>query len=96
MTEQEKAAWFIQHPVALCHELGYKQITEMHGEWIRKMVCGTEDMTLQAHRGSYKTTCLGVAIAEMMIYYRDKNIIFLRKTDTDVVEVIKNVDRILN
>lgn len=96
MTEQEKAAWFIQHPVALCHQLGYNQMTSMHGQWIVNMVNGTEDMTLQAHRGSYKTTCLGVAIALMMVRYRDKNIIFLRKTDTDVVEVIKNVDRILN
>ena len=96
MTDQEKAAWFIAHPVALCHELGYRQMTAMHGEWITKMVTGTEDMTLQAHRGSYKTTCLGVAIALMMINLRDKNIIFLRKTDTDVIEVIKNVDRILN
>lgn len=96
MTEQEKAAWFISHPVALCHELGYNQMNEMHGEWIRKMVMGQEDYTLQAHRGSYKTTCLCVAIALMMILLRDQNIIFLRKTDMDVVEVIKNVDRILN
>lgn len=96
MTEQEKAAWFIEHPVALCKQLGYNQMTDMHGEWIRKMVMGTDDMTLQAHRGSYKTTCLGVSIAMIMVHNRDKNIIFLRKTDTDVVEVIKNVDRILN
>lgn len=52
-------------------------------------------MTLQAHRGSYKTTCLGIAIAIMMIRYRDKNIIFSRKTDRDVFEVIKSVYRIL-
>ena len=96
MTEQEKARWFIQHPVALCHELGYKQMNKMHGEWIRKMVCGKEDWTLQAHRGSYKTTCLSVSIALIMVRYRMDNIIFLRKTDTDVTEVIKNVDRILN
>ena len=96
MTEQEKAAWFIEHPVALCHELGYQQMTEMHGKWIQQMVNGEEDMTLQAHRGSYKTTCLGVSIALMMVRYRKENIIFLRKTDTDVTQVIKNVDRILN
>ena len=85
MTAQEKAAWFIARPVELCHQLGYRQMTEMHGNWIRKMVMGTEDMTLQAHRGSYKTTCLGVAIALMRVHYRDKKISFLRKTDTDIL-----------
>ena len=95
MTIQEKAQWFIAHPCELGKALGYKDFTEMHGEWIRKMVMGTEDHTLQAHRGSYKTTCLQESIALMMIYYRDKNIMFLRKTDTDVAEVIKGVYRIL-
>lgn len=59
------------------------------------MLNGKGDMTLQAHRGSYKTTCLCIALALMLIKYRDKNIIFLRKTDSDVTEVIKNVQRIL-
>lgn len=68
---------------------------ELHGMWIRMMVLGEKDMTLQAHRGSYKTTCLGVAIAILMMLQPQKNIIFLRKTDADVVEVIKSVDRIL-
>ena len=96
MTAVEQAQWFIENPMYLGRALGYKDFSEMHGQWIYEMVNGDEDMTLQAHRGSYKTTCLGVSIAEMMIKYRDKNIIFMRKTDTDVVEVIKNVDRILN
>lgn len=95
MTEQEKARWFIQHPVELGHMLGYRDLRPFHGEWIRRMVLGEEDMTLQAHRGSYKTTCLGIAIAELMVFCRSKNIIFFRKTDTDVTEVIKSVDRIL-
>ena len=99
---RSEAEWYIQNPKELGIALGYTGFTDMHGEWIKRMVGDTEtpggmdDMTLQAHRGSYKTTCLGVSIALMMIKYRDKNIMFLRKTDTDVAEVIKNVDRILN
>ncbi len=95
MTHKEKAAWFIAHPVELGKAVGYANLIPMHGEWIKSMVTGKEDMTLQAHRGSYKTTCLCVAIALMMIRYRDKNIMFLRKTDNDVAEVIKNVYRIM-
>ena len=96
MTQKEKAAWFIAHPMALGKALGYSNLNEMHEQWIVNMMNGTEDFTLQAHRGSYKTTCLCIAIALMLVRDRSKNIIFLRKTDTDVTEVIKNVNRILN
>lgn len=93
---QKMARALIADPVKLGKCLGYDNFRYgLHDEWIRKMVAGGEDMTLQAHRGSYKTTCLCIAIALMMIRYPDKNIIFLRKTDGDVVEVVKNVYRIL-
>jgi hypothetical protein len=96
MTPQQRAQALIADPVRLGAALGYDSFRPgLHDRWIRRMVRGKGDMTLQAHRGSYKTTCLCVAIAEMMMCYRDKNIIFLRKTDADVVEVVKNVNRIL-
>lgn len=96
MTPQQQAQALIADPVRLGAALGYDNFRYgLHDRWIRRMVRGAGDMTLQAHRGSYKTTCLCVAIALMMMCYRDKNIIFLRKTDADVVEVVKNVYRIL-
>ena len=96
MTAKEKARALIADPVLLGWALGYTDLRqEPHGVWLREMIAGEGDMTLQAHRGSYKTTCLGLAIAMLMISRRDKNIIFLRKTDADVVEVIKSVTRIL-
>lgn len=60
------------------------------------MVLATEDFTLQAHRGSYKTTCLSEAIALRMLFYPKENIIFMRKTGGDVVEVIRQVSKILH
>ena len=95
-TPREKAAYMLQHPLVLGRALGYTDLRPFHEKWILKMVNGEGDHTLQAHRGSYKTTCLGIAISILMIKNRDQNIIFLRKTDTDVTEVIKNVERILN
>lgn len=96
MTPADKARALIEDPIALGAALGYNNYKRgLHDAWIKDMVLGTEDMTLQAHRGSYKTTCLAQSIACMMILYRNRNIIFLRKTDTDVVEVIKNIVRIL-
>ena len=96
MDQKVKAQFLLSHPAVLGRLLGYKDLKdEIHGVWITEMVNGAGDMTLQAHRGSYKTTCLIIAIALMMIRFRDRNIIFLRKTDTDVAEVIKGVSRIL-
>lgn len=92
----EKAKALIVHPEALGWALGYKDFTaELHGQWIRKMVTAEEDMTLQAHRGSFKTTCLEVSISLLMIRHPDKTIMFMRKTDSDVAEVVAAVKRIL-
>lgn len=93
----ETARMLFANPAALGRAIGYKDLRDdLHGEWMRMMLdINAPDMTLQAHRGSYKTTCLCVAIAIMLVRYRDKNIIFLRKTDNDVTEVIKNVYRII-
>lgn len=96
MTRLEAAEQLFLEPASLGRALGYADFRdEIHGHWIWQMVYGKGDMTLQAHRGSYKTTCLIVAIALLMVRERDKNIIFMRKTDTDVAEVIKGVARVL-
>lgn len=59
------------------------------------MMFSDQDETLLAHRGSYKTTCLSIAIALLMILYPNKIIIFNRKTDDDVKELIRQVATIL-
>ena len=79
---------FKLHPDDLGRQIGFSDLTPLHGDWIRKMVWGTEDYTLQAHRGSYKSSCLAVAIALIMVLDPKKNIIFLRKTDNDVAEMM--------
>lgn len=59
------------------------------------MVWGDGDRTLQAHRGSYKTTCVSIALAILMIIFPNKKIMFMRKTDADVKEIIQQVKKIL-
>ena len=59
------------------------------------MIRGTQDKTLQAHRGSYKTTCVSIAIACIFVLLPNKKTLFLRKTDADVKEVIRQVRNIL-
>lgn len=85
----------MQHPEIIGRAVGFRDLTEMHGEWIREMVFGKEDYTLQAHRGSYKSSCLAVAISMLMVIFPKRNIIFLRKTDDDVAEMMRMVSKIL-
>ena len=88
-------ASILRHPEALGREVGFRDLTPLHGDWIRKMVFASEDYTLQAHRGSFKSSCLAVAISLILVCYPDRNIIFLRKTDSDVAEMMGMVSKIL-
>jgi len=95
MTPAEKVKEIMKAPEEIGWAVGFKDLTPLHGEWISEMVYGTPDYTLQAHRGSYKSSCLAVAIALIMVLDPMKNIIFLRKTDNDVAEMLGMVTKIL-
>lgn len=84
-----------EEPYKIGHWLGFNDLNELHNEWIKGFLFDEEDQSLLAHRGSYKTTCLSIALALLMILQPHKNIIFLRKTDTDVIEIIKQVAKML-
>ena len=94
---QKKYIDFLKaEPYKVANWLGFSGITkDLHNEWIKSLVFGKEDWTLQAHRGSYKTTCVSVAFAIYMILHPNRNIIFMRKTDDDVTEIIEQVRKIL-
>lgn len=98
MTEDQKAMleFATQFPARFAQRLGYVDMKdELHGVWMKKMLFGEEDMTLQSHRGSFKTTCISVVLSLMLGLNGDKTIMFLRKTESDVVEVIEQVSKIL-
>lgn len=96
MPEREKTIqWMLRRPVEYAHMLGFRLLTELHNGWMRDMVSGTADRTLQAHRGSYKTTCFPIAEAEIMILCPNDRTAFFRKTDRDVREIIAQTRRIL-
>lgn len=98
MTDSARAALaeLTEHPAEVGRWCGFKLLRDdLHGEWLDRIINGRGDMTLMAHRGSYKTTCLTIALAVMMVCYPWQTIIFLRKADDDVVEVIKQTASIL-
>ena len=84
-------------PVDFAHAMGFTLLRDdLHGEWIRDILEDNgQDVTKQAHRGSYKTTAVSVAIAELMILEPNLKMAFLRKTDDDVKEVVAQIRKLL-
>lgn len=95
MTREQAIRLLLDHPVKVAHALGFTKLTDLHNEWINDMVRGKKDTTLQSHRGSYKTTCVSIALWEIFILLPNLRTFFMRKTDTDTKEVINQVKNIL-
>lgn len=96
MNKQKAIDFLINYPYKFARMVGFTDLAEIHNKWIVEMVTSKNDITLQAHRGSYKTTCVSVALSIIMILYPNKRILFLRKTEKDVKEVINQVKKILS
>lgn len=82
-------------PIKLGIECGFRDLTELNNEWLKTFLFAKEDVSLQAHRGSYKTTVVSLAMAILAVTDPLSNILFFRKTDTDVAEVILQVKNLL-
>lgn len=85
----------ISNPVSIANKLGFSLLNEMHNEWMRDMLVGNGDETLQAHRGSYKTTCVAICLYLYVIFLPNLKIAFIRKTDADIKEIVRQVKKML-
>ena len=83
------------NPVEIAHWIGFKDMTELHNEWLKDFLYDEEDQTLQGHRGSYKTTTLSLFFALHMIIAPNETVLFFRKTGADVTEVMRQTANIL-
>lgn len=95
MTRNEALTILWDKPYQFGRSVGFKKLTKLHNKWIKEMVSGNVDETLQAHRGSYKTTAVSIALAVIMILYPNDKIMFMRKSDGDVKEIIEQTQKIL-
>lgn len=82
-------------PYKIGHWVGFKDLTTLHNEWLRSFLYANDDQTLLAHRGSYKTTDLSLFLALHTVEKPNENVMFFRKTDDDVTEVIIQSQKIL-
>ena len=82
-------------PYKIGHWVGFKDLTALHNEWLRSFLYADADQTLLAHRGSYKTTDLSLFLAIHTVIKPNENVMFFRKTDDDVTEVMTQSQKIL-
>lgn len=81
----------IDHPHILGHMVGFTRLEELHSDWIKGMWYGLEegeDRSMQAHRGSYKTTAV-TQVGMLLKYMNDPHarIALVRYNVTDSVAV---------
>lgn len=95
MTRSEAVSFLLTSPYKLGHLVGFKKLKEIHNKWIIDMIRGKTDKTLQAHRGSYKTTCVSISLSLIVVLLPNCKTLFMRKTDNDIKEVISQVKKIL-
>ena len=93
---QELLELLVRDPAAIGRAAGFRLLRDQpHNAWLRRMLLSREDVTILAHRGSYKTTCLSLALALLMCVEPRKSLMLLRKTDGDIAEVIRQVEGLL-
>lgn len=84
-----------EQPILIGNWVGFKDLTQLHNEWLKSFLYRSDDQTLQGHRGSYKTTTLSLFLAIHIVIKPNESVLFFRKTGTDVSEVIRQTSNIL-
>lgn len=82
-------------PAAIGHWVGLSKLEDLHNDWLRQFLWGEGELTLQAHRGSYKTSCIALFLAIHTIIKPNESVGYFRKTDGNVAEVNREVIKIL-
>lgn len=95
MTREQAVRFLVLHPVKFMHMLGFTKMGDLHNEWMRDMITGKGDEALQAHRNSYKTTCVSGALSIILVLFPNLRCLFQRKTDDDVKEIMTQIRAIL-
>lgn len=84
-----------ERPVEVGHWVGFRDLTDLHNGWLRSWLYGQDDQTLLCHRGSFKTSTLSLFFALHAFEKPNENLLYFRKTDTDVKEICKQTCKII-
>lgn len=95
ITKEEALKLLWERPIEVGHWVGFKDLKDIHNEWLRDFLYSDEDQTLQAHRGSFKTTTLSLFFGLHAIEKPNETLMYFRKTDSDVAEIARQTAKIL-
>lgn len=97
MINKKLALEIINHPHKLGHYFGYTLLTEVHSDWIKNCYFNPEDNSLQAHRGSYKTTSVIIVGCIWWLWFNfEERVAIIRKDFTAASEVLMVIAKTLN
>lgn len=90
------AKQIFDNPHQLGNYLGFKDLTGLHSEWIKYIWRSSSHVSLQAHRGSMKTTSVIVLgnLVNMTFHWNDRTAI-IRKDFTSASDILKVTSRII-
>jgi hypothetical protein len=86
--DSERLNQILEHPHLLGLLVGKDKMTELHSNWIKYIWCDHGNRSLQAHRGSYKTTAMEVGAIYWMLFHPNDSILFIRKSFTQAAEIV--------
>lgn len=94
--EAELLQTIYDHPHILGNIAGKDKLTELHSEWIKYIWNTDKHRSLQAHRGSYKSTAIGaVGTVYWLLFHPDDRIAIVRKTFTDAADTVSTIAKIM-
>jgi hypothetical protein len=88
---------YIHYPHIFGRALGFKDLISLHSEWIINAWIRDNELAMQAHRNSYKTTSILIVGAIWYLLFFDCNasILFIRKSDPDAQKIISTISKIV-
>lgn len=85
-----------KHPEILGLLAGKDKLTSLHGDWMTYLLDANEERTLQAHRGSFKTTAvIEIGVIWYLMFHPDARIGILCKSYTAAAERVRNISNIM-
>lgn len=96
LTQNDLLELLWERPIEVGHWVGFNDLTDLHNQWLRGFLYSDKDQTLQAHRGSFKTTTLSLFFAIHAIIKPNETLLYFRKTGADVEEIARQTVKILN
>lgn len=85
-----------QYPHILGHIAGRDKLTELHSEWIKYVWTSGKSVSLNAHRGSFKSTALiHIGVPWYLLFNPDARICIVRKTYADAADAVATIAKVM-